>query len=61
MTKCKICNKRQKENTDDDNRYCQGHDMFSIKEKMLELGTKSNGGSDLYKLVMKQIKKDVEV
>ena len=25
---CEICNKPIKENTDGNNRYCQGHDVF---------------------------------
>ena len=28
MTKCKKCGKRQKENTEGDTRYCQGHSIL---------------------------------
>jgi len=32
MTKCKICNKPIKENTEGDLRYCQGHDVFEVED-----------------------------
>jgi hypothetical protein len=28
--KCDICHKSIKENTEGDNHYCQGHDMFEV-------------------------------
>lgn len=31
--KCKICNKPLKENTDGNNKYCQGHDIVIVKPK----------------------------
>ena len=35
--KCEICNKRQKENTAGNLRYCQGHDMFEVEQEVKDL------------------------
>ena len=39
MNKCEICNKRSKENTYGDKRYCQGHDYGERKAYENKKGT----------------------
>jgi len=40
--KCKLCGKPQKEDTDGDLRYCQGHSIFEVRNPVTK-ETKENG------------------
>jgi hypothetical protein len=47
--KCKICGKRQKENTEGNLRYCQGHDIGEVV-KFNENEATSENMNDFWKI-----------